>query len=384
MQLIRIPKKGNIINTLIMARIGARFENPKYKGISHFVEHMCFKGTKKRTAKEIALGIEKYGGDLNAFTDWEITAYWAEIANRYKRQSLDILKDITKNPTFPNKEIKKERQVILQELKMYRDNPRDFAYDYLNQKLFNKNSGFYLSVIGTEESLNNINKKELIEYHKKHYNDTIIIQVGNVVSKENYNHIISPERLFEINSKNLNQSFFVQRKGISQANVLISNYVNLNTPKLDNLIAICILKSLYSDMSGRLFTVIREKHNLVYRVHFDWEMYSCGAIQWFVSLGLDVSKIHKAHELIIKELTRPISKKELDYTMTKLIGEREISLDKPKSLASITAYSVIRNIDYKQLIYHYKKHYKRIAKSIGEFQKMFDFKKNILVGVIPE
>jgi len=123
MQTIRIPKKGNVTHSLIMARTGARFENPKYKGISHFVEHMLFKGTKKRTPKEIALDIEKYGGDLNAFTDWEITAYWASMANKYKNQSLDVLKDMIKNPIFPNKEIKKERQVILQELKMYGDSP---------------------------------------------------------------------------------------------------------------------------------------------------------------------------------------------------------------------------------------------------------------------
>ena len=113
-------------------------------------------------------------------------------------------------------------------------------------------------------------------------------------------------------------------------------------------------------------------------------MYGCGGIQWFVSLGLDTNKIDKAHKLIIKELTRPISKKELDYAITKLIGSRELNLDKSSSLATITAYSVIRNMDYKQLIYYYKKNYKRIAKSINEFQKMFDFKKNILVGVIPK
>lgn len=384
MQIIRIPKKGNTTHSLIMARTGARFEYPKYKGINHFVEHMCFKGTKKRTPKEIALGIEKYGGDLNAFTDWEITAYWTEIANRYKKQSLDILEDMIKNSTFPNKEIKKERQVILQELKGHKDHPSSFVSDFLNQKLFNKNSGFHLPIIGTEESLNNINRKELVEYHKKYYNDTVLIQIGNVSAKEDYKSIIIPEYPFEVNTGNLGSFFFESRKDITQANIIISNYINLNTPKLDKLMAIQILEAIYSDMSGRLFTVIREKHNLVYRVHFTWEMYGCGGIQWFVSLGLDTDKIHKAHELIIKELTIPISKKEVDYALTKLTGAREIILDKPTSLATITAYSVIRNMDYKQLIYHYKKHYKRIAKSINDYQKMFNFKKNILVGIIPK
>lgn len=384
MQIIRIPKKGNITYNLVMVKTGARYEDSKYKGINHFIEHMCFKGTKKRNVKQIALDIEKYGGVLNAFTDWEITGYWSVIANKYKGKSLDVLKDMVKNPLFPNNEVKKERQVILQELKMYEDNPQDFVYDYLNTKLFNKHTGFYLPIVGTQNSLNKINRKELLKYHKKYYNEPIIIQVGDVVAKENYKPNIVPEYTFEVNSKNLNKSFFQTRKDITQANILISNYIKPTNSRLDNLIAICILKSLYNDMSGRLFTVIREKYNLVYHVNFSYNMYVDGGIQWYVELGLDTNKINKAYKLVIKELTRPISKKELDYTMTKIMGERERLLDMPSSLASITAYSIIRNIDYKQLIYHYKKHYKRIAKSINDYQRKFDFKKNILVGVNPE
>ncbi len=384
MQIIRIPKKGNIIHNLVLVGAGGRFENPKYKGISHFVEHMCFKGTKKRTYKDIAMDIEKYGGELNAFTDFEITAYWAEIAKKYKKESLDVLIDITRNPVFPSKEINKERQVILQELKGHKDDSSSFVYDFLNQKLFNETSGFYLPILGTVASLDKINRKELKAYYKKYYDNPIIIQVGDVLFKEDYKYITIPEYTNEVNYKNLNKKFSQQRKDISQSSVVISNYTNLNASKLDKLIAINILKAVYSDMSGRLFTVIREKHNLVYRVHFCYEMDGSGGIQWHVSLGLDKGKINKAYELIIKELVRPISKKELKYAMTKLIGERKIILDSPRCLANITAYSVIRGIDYKQLIYYYEKHYKRVSKSINDFQKMFDFKKNVLVGITPE
>lgn len=151
MQTIRIPKKGKTTVIMVIANIGSRFENTKYKGISHFVEHMCFKGTKDRTRKEIDLGIEKYGGILNAFTDTEITAYWAKIANEYQKEATNIIIDLASNPIFPEKEISKERKVILQELKMYEDSPEHYVDELFDKTLYKKSSGLYLPVIGTRQ-----------------------------------------------------------------------------------------------------------------------------------------------------------------------------------------------------------------------------------------
>ena len=124
MNKILISKKGNSTFTMIYAKVGSRSEPEDIKGISHFTEHLMFKGTKTKTAKEIAYSIEKYGVNLNAYTDNELTAYWIKSANRYKKDSEKILMDMLHNSTFPQEEIDKERNVIIQEMKMYEDNPR--------------------------------------------------------------------------------------------------------------------------------------------------------------------------------------------------------------------------------------------------------------------
>ena len=384
MQLIQIPKKGNTTITMVFSNAGARFEDNSIKGISHFVEHLCFKETKSRTQKEIALGIEKCGGVLNAFTDWEITAYWTKVANKYKKQSLDITQDLVTNPVFPKEEISKERKVILQELKMYEDNPSTQVYDYLNKKLYNKDSGFYLPIIGTEKSLTHINKEILEEYHKKKYEHLTLIQVGDVKENEIYvpeKKIIVPEEI----KKYKRNKFLFKRKDIKQANITIANYVNLaNIPKLDRLIIFNLLGAIYNDMSGRLFQTIREQNNLVYRIHFYFDIFSCGGVQWRVTLGLDKTKITKAYNLIIKELNKPITKQELTYAITKLSGQKDIALDNPLNIVSTVAYSIRKGIDWKERIYNYHKNYERVGHLINDYQKIIDFKENILVGVIPE
>jgi len=386
MQKINIPKKSKTTVIMALTNIGSRFEHPKYKGISHFVEHMCFKGTKNRTQKEIDLGIEKYGGVINAFTDTEITAYWAKIANEYQEEATDIIMDLASNPIFPKKEVLKERKVILQELKMYEDNPEYYVDELLNKTLYKKSSGLYLPILGTKETLSNIGRKELKNYHKINYNNLVLIKVGNVQESELivYNKRKSDISSADVNLDNLDKKFFVKRKDITQANVIIGNDINIPNNKLDNLFAFKLLKSVYSNMSGRLFTVIREKHNLVYRIHFYFKMYSCGGIKWEVDLGLEKGKINKAYDLIIKELSRPLTKKEIEYALLKEIGSMDMYLDNNLNTIKIIARSLIQDIDYKEVIYNYKKHLHRIAKSINDYQKAFNFKRNVLVGVIPE
>lgn len=380
---ISIPKIGNTSVVMVMSPTGSRFENPKYKGISHFLEHMCFKGTKKRTQKEIGLGIEKFGGDVNAFTDFEITAYWARIANKYRTNALNIITDMSSNPIIPSKEIIKEREVILQELKMYEDNPKDKVEDYMNEILYNKSSGFHVSTIGTRETLKRINRKELKEYHKKNYKDLTLIQVGDVEASEDY-QFYNADIVLEATKQHKTNKYLIVSNEVNQANVIIANNVDIKGLRLDKFMAFKILSSIYNDMSGRLFTVIREKHNLVYRVHFRFFLFSCGGMEWGVTLGLEKSKINKAYDLIIKELTRPLTEKEIDYAVTKLIGTTAMILDNPLTIAQTTAYCLIQGMDYKEFIYNYKKHYKRIRPLVNDYQRAINFKNNILVGLVPK
>ena len=200
-------------------------------------------------------------------------------------------------------------------------------------------------------------------------------EVNSIVNNKRELNISSLD--LDVNLDNLNKKVFVERKDISQANIIIANDIKIPNNKLDNLFAFELLQSIYSDMTGRLFRIIREKYGLVYRIGFYFSIHSCGGLKWEVDLGLGKDKINKAYDLIIKELSRPFTKKEIEYGLLKGIGAMAISLEDNMNLTKTIANSLIKGIDYREIIYNYNHHLHRVAKSINEFQKMVNFKKKI-------
>ncbi len=381
MNKIFINKPGNTTMVIVATPNGAYTEPKKYKGISHFLEHMCFKGTKKRCQKEISSAIDNIGGTLNAFTDWEITAYWAHVGNSYVRTALDVITDLVKNPVIPNKEIDKEREVIIQELKMYEDNAQYYVEDVFNQALFTPESGFYTSIIGTKQTLSLINKKTIEAYHNTY--KPLLIIVGDI---EDYTEI-KDKYIEQYNFPSLRDvkvDKWVIRKNITQANILLGNYVYLGNYNYHEQSALMrLLDACYSDMSGRLFDVIREKYNMVYRVHFNYSFYN-KAIIWQVSAGLEKSNIGLARELIEKELSRPLTVKEINIALQKAIGVYEMEMDSVKSIAYKTAYLAAKGLDYKEELNNYKKYLVSMTKYINHALEQINFKDNVLAGVVPE
>lgn len=385
MNTIKIHRDGKATFVGVFHPIGAYYEDNRIKGISHFIEHMCFKGTKTRTHKEIDLAIERYGGDINAFTDWEITMYWARIANQYKDIAIDVITDLATNAIFPAKEIDKEREVIVQELKMYRDNPAYDVCNLSNEIYYPKASGFHYPIIGTEKSLKAINRAEMIKFYKEHYTTPTLIIVGDVEDSINMDSNIIlrfPSVLIEKNPK---KKTIETRKDISQANVLISaDVVMPQRSQIEKVILLDLLSEIYSDMSGRLFSKVREENNLVYRIHFTASMYSNEVINWNVSLGLEKNKIDKAYDLIMKELTRPITKKELEIATTKAIGSQALRIESYSYLAETIAYALRSQADPAEYLFNYEKNIAQYRPQLQDFLRDMNFKKNILVGITPE
>ncbi len=382
---IWINKPGNTTIIIVVVNTGSVHENDEYKGVSHFLEHMCFKGNPKRNQKQISSSIDNIGGDLNAFTDFEITAYWAKVGNSYKDLALEVITDLVTKPIIPEKEVNKEREVILQELKMYEDDPKRYVWDLFNEFLYASNSGLHLSTIGTRESLNKINEEYLKHYHNINYKNPTLIVIGDV---ENYNF-----KNNQLEERNINltkvipkNDYLLERNNLTQANILIGNSVKKisNFTPLMRKYCLYLLDAVYSDMSGRLFDVIREQNHLVYGVHFHSDIYSDGTIQWNVSAGLDKDKIEQARELIIEELSRPISKIDLEIALNKAIGVREMILDDIQNLGRIVAYSIITGIDYREIIYNYKTWLKCATNYVNEFMESMNFSNNLLVGIIPK
>ena len=387
MNKILIPKEGNSTFTMIYAKTGSRCEPASIKGISHFIEHLMFKGTRTRTAKQISYDIEKYGAQLNAWTDYELTAYWIKAANKYKKDAETILKDMLYNSVFPQKEIDKEREVILQEMKMYEDDPASAVSEIYQKALFEEADGLYLPIVGTKESLANIDRSTLLDYYRTRYKDLTFVKIGDV-SEFRRDDTKSLENAIKLPTiKNIvgRNDIVVKRSGISQANVIIGNIIkpyknsNLNTIILTN-----ILEGVMNSMSGRLFSRLREENNLCYRVYFGMGVYSCGTPTWYVFIGLDSENINKAYDLILDELTREITPKEINYAVTKKIGEQAIQSESFNYLANIIAYLDLKNVDYMEYLNNYENLIKAQAENLQEFVNAIDFKNNAVAQLIPE
>jgi len=387
MNKVLIPKKGNSTFTMLYVKTGSRNEPENIKGISHFIEHMLFKGTKTKTAKQIAYSIEKYGANLNAWTDYELTAYWIKSANKYKKDAESILMDMLHNSFFPQVEIDKERNVIIQEMKMYDDNPSFFAWETFYKALFNKTDGLHMPIIGSRRSLDNINRETLLNYYKNNYKNLTLVQIGDVeecVDIDKSEKLVLPPTCRVIQKTEANDILVVKKKGVTQANVIIGGVVYPGgSNRLDKDFNLEILKGVFNDMSGRLFSKVREEHNLCYRVAFGVEFLSCGSYIWSVQLGLEKDKIDLAYNLIMEELTRQITDKELDYAKTKKIGKKALVYDNISTMATKIAYSDVLGMDYNEQLFNYEKRFKNV-KDINQFVKSLNFEDNIMVQVIPE
>jgi len=386
MNKILIPKEGNSTFTMIYAKSGSRQEPANIKGISHFIEHMLFKGTPTKTAKEISYSIERYGAQFNAWTDYELTAYWIKSANKYKKDAENLLMDMLHNSYFPQVEIDKERNVILQEMKMYDDDPRSAVSEIYQKSLFEEADGLYLPILGTEKSLANIDRVALLDYFRTKYKDLTFVQIGDVAD---YRRDVTKSlgNSAKPNVKNLinRNDVIVKRPGISQANIIVGNVIKpYDKSNLDTIVLTDLLEGIMDGMSGRLFSKLREENNLCYRIYFGMGIYSCGTLGWHVSMGLDVENINKAYDLIIEELTKEITEKEIKYSVTKKIGERAIQEDDLSSMAQTIAYLDLKDVDYTEYLTNYEKLVKNQAENLRGFVKTINFKNNVVAQLIPE
>lgn len=383
MNKICVHKEGSSTVVLVMLPIGAYYEHNQVKGISHFIEHMCFKGTTNRKRGEIEFEIEKYGGDINAFTDYELTAYWARIANKYKDMAIDVIVDLATNPIFPIKEIDKERQVIYQEINRWQDNPSGYVGDLANKIYYPKENGFHLPILGTKETLKRITRDDLLRFYKATYRTPTLIIVGDVEDSVHMDVDVSHDKSCAI-SQPLRKKTLESRKDITQSTVLITADVHM--PQFsthDKAFLTDLMEEVYNGMSGRLFSKIREEHNMVYGIHFNSYMYSDGTIHWEVALGLDRNKIDKAYKLIIEELRRPVTKKEMSVVLPKAIGSHYLTADSVNYIAETVAYSTRYGTSWQRYL-NYEKNVKKYLPTLNEFLSQMNFEDNILVGIVPK
>jgi predicted Zn-dependent peptidase len=260
------------VSVNLLVKVGSRYETVQTNGISHFLEHMAFKGTKTRSAIEIAQTFDFIGGDFNAYTTREYTVYTAKILKNNVNVALDIISDIILNSLYQAKEIKKELGVICQEIAASNDTPDDIVFDYFQQKCY-PNQAIGRSILGTPENIKKFNKSSFQQYVSQHYfaNNMILSIAGNIehenimdLANKYFGNLVAHE------VKNYEKAQYVGAKAIiekdlEQVQFLLGfegfSYVHENFVPAQLLSVI-----LGGGMSSRLFQEVREKRGLAYSV----------------------------------------------------------------------------------------------------------------------
>jgi predicted Zn-dependent peptidase len=294
----------------VWADVGSAVETQRRRGISHLVEHMLFKGTQRRTARQIAETMDGVGGNLNAFTDKETTCYYAKVIDRHVPLALDVLADMFLHSAFDPQELSKEQKVVLEEIKMYDDSPNDLIHDVFLQTMW-RGSSLGEPTIGFADTVVRITPADLRAHMREHYapNSVVVAAAGNVdhdrfveLVREQFAEfegtcsLPQPERPVVTPAPN------VRYKDSEQA------YVVVGTPGIDirddRRYTLSLLDTvLGGGMSSRLFQEIREQRGLVYSVYSFQAAYRAAGL-FGVYAGTSPGNVQSCIDVIVEQFAR--------------------------------------------------------------------------------
>ncbi len=315
----------------IWCDVGTRHENIVHNGVAHMVEHMMFNGTSTRSAKDIVEQIETVGGQMNAYTSRENTAYYVHLLKEDLPLALDVLSDMIQRSTFPDIDLEKERGVIIQEIGMTNDTPDDLVFDHY-QKVAYPDQSLGMPILGTANIVQNMTKDTLFDYVSKFYNpDNLVISAaGNVTHDEMVKQVST---LFADLPK-ADKSIFQQakykggehrmHKDLEQSHIVLGfKGIEKSNP---NYYAAALLSTILGGgMSSRLFQQVREKHGLVYSVYSSHTGYNDDG-QFEIYAGTGPDKLTKLIPVICDEVQK-ISQE--------MVTEEELSRAKSQLRAGI-------------------------------------------------
>lgn len=347
-RVILLPVKGIKSFTLMVGFcVGSKNEEEKHAGISHFLEHMIFKGTKKRKGViQISKELDSIGAIYNAFTGKEMTAYFIKSDSEYEDKAFDVLSDVLKNSTLPSNEIEKERKVIKEEIKMYYDMPQRHVLELYEQLVF-KGSSLARDIAGNYKTLDNTKRKDIKNYIAKNYNpeNRIVVVSGNFnesntrkLVKKYFNEggICENNDLIEKFDAFSEPRILVDKRNIKQVNLAMG--FPTNGHKDQDFYAIRLLDIILgSTMGSRLNIEVREKRGLAYYVRTtNVEYEKVGS--FIVHAGIDHARIDEAILAIIRELKKIsgklVSSKELVVAKQIYKGRTILGLENTENLAA--------------------------------------------------
>lgn len=359
---IRIVHKytdSNIAHCGLIINTGSRDELEDETGIAHFIEHCIFKGTSKRKSYHIINRIDSVGGDLNAYTTKEETFVYASFLKEYYPRTLELFADIVFNSLFPEKEINKEKDVVIEEISSYKDSPSELIFDEFEQQVF-KNHSLGNLILGSAKDIKRYKSKNLINFVKRVYNtnEMVICSVGKIDFKSLVKFCEKFFGKFEPNSRTFKRQIFnnytpesiTKNKKTFQSHCLLGNIAYPLSD--DRKTALSFLTNLLGGpaMNSRLSIALREKNGLSYNIEASYTPYSDTGL-FCIYFGTDNSTYNKAVNTVINELNKLKNNKlginQLNSFKKQYKGQIELSFDSNQNemLSIGKSYLVYNKVD---------------------------------------
>lgn len=353
----------------VMVKTGSNNETKRTGGLSHVLEHMLFEGTKNRSARTIANEIEKKGGEFNAYTSNERTAFYISILKKHFDMALEVLADIIKNPLFDEKALKKEKRVILDEIKLVNDQPRFYQWVFFSRTLFRKHQAKN-PIYGTKESVRGVKKRDLVDYYNKYYvpNNMVVSVVGDIKNvmpkiKDAFIDLRTsplPNGKEKKEPKNQYNRRMIRKK--TMQSYLVLGYKTPKRSNKESYVLDVIRSVLGRGQSGTLFEEIRQKRGLAYEVGVNHE---ANARYGFFAVYLSTHKknIDNCIDLIIREFNKlqEIGNRELKEAKDFLEGEYHLKNEDNTRMADQLAFFELAGDS--KMAANYVKSIKRITKN---------------------
>lgn len=284
------------ISAGILVGVGSAYETKQENGISHFIEHMNFKGTEKRSSLEISEAIDDLGAQINAYTGKEYTCFYIKAISEHLAEAFEILSDLFINATYEQKELEREKGVVVEEIKMYEDTPDELCNDLLANAFYGE-SGYGATVLGSEKNVKSFSREDILCYKQKYYTtDNIVLSFAGAGEVEQIKdlcekylgglHSSSHATFNQLNTVNLSGNK-ISKKDIEQVHFALAlDAVNVDSPLYDSFYVISNV--LGGGMSSRLFQTVREKLGLAYSTYCFNSCYkNCGYMTVYAGVSKD-------------------------------------------------------------------------------------------------
>lgn len=359
LRLVHRQQRGKVAHLSVLVKVGSRHESSSQLGMAHFIEHMIFKGTNKRTNYKVLSRLENLGADLNAFTTKEDTTVYASIQSNYFERAAELFADILNNSIFVEKEILKEKAVVLDELNSYRDNPAEWIHDEFDELVYGKHP-LGRNILGNKKSISSIQRQNVIDFYNHYYVPGNMVvstiapfplqKIVAILDKHfSENTKVTPIQNLaipaEYNPRSVSYKYSKHQAHAVIGNIACNAHDNLRT-------AMALLNNMLGGpaMNSILNLALREKHGIAYNLESNYQAFSDSGL-FSIYFGTDEAQLQKAIEITHKELDKlkkdKISPTKFAQAIRQLKGQLAVSLESHQNemLAMAKNLSVYNRVD---------------------------------------